>query len=223
MDKAVVLLSGGQDSTTSLFWAIHKPFDCHCLVIDYGQRHQIEIQSAKTIAELLQLPYTIINLDMFKQLGDSALIGQGNISDKHRSGELPASFVPGRNILFLTVAAAFAFKNGIKNLVTGVCQTDYSGYPDCRDNTIKSLNVTLNLGMDFPFQIHTPMMFLSKKEEVELAKSYDGCIQALAYSHTCYEGQSPPCGKCPACILREKGFAEAGVIDPLVGRANNGD
>ena len=218
--KSLVLLSGGQDSTTSLFWAINKGFLCEALIIDYGQRHRIEIESAVKIAKDVNVNYEIISTDLFKQIGDSALIGQGNISESHRVGNLPASFVPGRNILFLTIAGAVAFKKGIKNLVTGVCQTDYSGYPDCRDNTIRSINLTLNLGMDYPLQIYTPMMWLSKKEEVDLAKTFPGCLEALAWSHTCYEGVFPPCGKCPACVLREKGFKEAGIEDPLVRRAN---
>ena len=218
--KSLVLLSGGQDSTTSLFWAINKGFTKEALIIDYGQRHRIEIESAVKIAKDVNVNYEIISTDLFKQIGDSALIGQGNISESHRVGNLPASFVPGRNILFLTIAGAVAFKKGIKNLVTGVCQTDYSGYPDCRDNTIRSINLTLNLGMDYPLQIYTPMMWLSKKEEVDLAKTFPGCLEALAWSHTCYEGVFPPCGKCPACVLREKGFKEAGIEDPLVRRAN---
>jgi 7-cyano-7-deazaguanine synthase len=199
-----------------LFWSINKGFDCEALIIDYGQRHRIEIEAAKKIAAVAQVPFQVIQTDLFKQIGDSALIGSGDISQNHRVGDLPASFVPGRNILFLTIAGAVAFKKGAVNIVTGVCQTDYSGYPDCRDNTLRSVNLTLNLGMDYPFMIYTPMMWLSKKEEVELALTLPGCMEALVFSHTCYEGQFPPCEVCPACILRAKGFREAGVIDPLL-------
>ncbi len=132
-----------------------------------------------------------------------------------RTGELPNTFVPGRNLVFLTFAAAFAWQRGITNLVTGVAQTDYSGYPDCRQETIDALVPALNLGMEREFTIHTPLMDLSKKETVELARDL-GALDAMALTHSCYNGKRPPCGECPACRLRAKGFEEAGIGDPLM-------
>jgi 7-cyano-7-deazaguanine synthase len=220
--KALVLLSGGQDSTTSLFWAINQGYDCEALIFYYGQRHMIEIEAARRICGMAGIQWHYVDTDIFKQIGgDSALLNKSqNISEKHRTGNLPASFVPGRNIFFLTIAGMIAYREGIADIVIGVSQEDYSGYPDCRSNTINAMQRALNYGMDYPFELRTPVMFLSKKEEVELAKSLPGCMEALAFSHTCYEGQFPPCGKCPACVLRAKGFAEAGVEDPLIRRAN---
>ena len=138
--------------------------------------------------------------------------GSGNVS-----ADLPDTFVPGRNLVFLTFAAAFAWQRGIRQLVTGVAQTDYSGYPDCRAATISSLQQTLSLGMEADFTLHTPLMNLSKAQTVTLAAEL-GALPAMALTHTCYNGQRPPCGECPACELRAKGFAEAGVADPLLGR-----
>lgn len=217
--SCIVLLSGGQDSTTCLFWAKQNFQHAVALNIYYGQRHAIELESAKKIAYLAGVDYHEVKTDIFQNIGDSALISSGNISSSHRSSnELPASFVPGRNILFLTIAAAFAYKWQIQDIVTGVCQTDFSGYPDCRDNTIKSLQVTLSLALDAPLIIHTPLMWLTKAESVLMAANIPGCAEALKWSHTCYEGQYPPCGKCPACLLRAKGFAEAGINDPIYER-----
>jgi len=224
--KALVLFSGGQDSTTCLYWAKEKFKEVRTLSIQYGQRHSAEIKAAEFICGLAGVQRTVINLEsLFQPIADSALLHAGNISVPHRSGGLPSSFVPGRNIILLTVAAMVAFKHGIKHIVTGVCQTDYSGYPDCRDDTIKSLQTTLNLGMfdgegENSFIIHTPLMRLTKAETIQTANKLPGCFDALAYSHTCYEGTQLPCGKCPACVLREKGFEEAGKIDPLIKRLN---
>ena len=128
---------------------------------------------------------------------------------------MPNTFVPGRNLIFLTFAAAFAYQRSIENLVTGVAQTDYSGYPDCREKTIQSLQESIRLGMESAVRIHTPLMNLSKQETVELAVEL-GALGAMALTHTCYNGERPPCGQCPACVLRAKGFADAGVADPLV-------
>lgn len=219
MNKAIVLLSGGQDSTTCLFWAKTKFEEVSVLNIEYKQRHSIEIQSAQKIANLANVPYYDFTTDLFQQIGGSVLLEEGDISAQHKiAGNLPASFVPGRNIIFLTIAAAIAYKHQIPNIVTGVCETDYSGYPDCRHATISALETTLTLGMEYPFEIYTPLMYRSKKETVEMAMEMPGCMEALAYSHTCYEGKIPPCGKCPACILRAKGFLEARVPDPLIER-----
>lgn len=222
--SALVLLSGGQDSTTCLYWAKENFKDVSVLNIWYGQRHAVEIEAAKKIARLADVSYTSFKTTLFQEIGDSALVKSGKISSHHRgSDKLPASFVPGRNIVFLTVASIIAYKQGIQNIVTGVCQTDYSGYPDCREQTIKSLEKTLSLGMEYQFSIHTPLMYLTKKETVEMAMNLPGCVDALSYSHTCYEGKAPPCGKCPACILRAKGFLEAGIPDPLIKRLYIGE
>ncbi|MEA3420779.1 MAG: 7-cyano-7-deazaguanine synthase QueC [Acidobacteriota bacterium] len=218
-DSALVLLSGGQDSTTCLYWAKQKFKKITALNIWYGQRHEVEIKAAKKIASLSEVLYTDFKTTLFQEIGDSALIQDGNVSVNHRaSNKLPASFVPGRNVMFLTIASIIAYKWDIHDIVTGVCQVDSSGYPDCRDNTVKSLQVTLSLAMDYQLTIHTPLMDKTKKETVEMALGFIGCREALSWSHTCYEGQIPPCEECPACILRAKGFAEAGIPDPLIER-----
>lgn len=218
--KSLVLFSGGQDSTTCLFWAKANFKEVLALNIWYGQRHSIEINAAKKIARLANVHYDEIASTLFQKIGDSALLQkEESISINHRgSNNLPASFVPGRNVIFLTIAAMIAYKYQIQNIITGVCQTDYSGYPDCRASTIRSLETTLKLSMDYSFKIHTPLMHLNKKETVEMANLMPGCMEALAYSHTCYEGKVPPCGECPACKLRAKGFLEAGMPDPLIKR-----
>ena len=158
--------------------------------------------------------------DLFRKINNSALTDPSKkIADEHwQNNDLPASFVPGRNIILLSTAAILAYSMEIKNIVTGVCETDYSGYPDCRFETISSLEKTLRLGMEYEFFIHTPLMFLTKAESIKLAQKLEGCMEALKYSHTCYEGMTPPCGECPSCKIRAKGFEEAGVPDPLVER-----
>jgi 7-cyano-7-deazaguanine synthase len=128
---------------------------------------------------------------------------------------LPNTFVPGRNLVFLTYAAAFAWQRKARHLVTGVAQADYSGYPDCRQETITALQLAIRLGMERNFEIHTPLMNLSKKQTVDMARAL-GALEALGMSHTCYRGMRPPCGTCPACVLRAKGFSESGIADPLL-------
>jgi 7-cyano-7-deazaguanine synthase len=217
--KALVVLSGGQDSTTCLYWAIDRfgRDRVASLTFDYGQRHRIELECAARVAEFAGVPNTLLPIDTFAALGgdaltDAAVAVQPGVD---ASTGLPNTFVPGRNLIFLTFAAAFAYRRGIAELVTGVAQTDFSGYPDCREETISALQHTLRLGMEFDVTIHTPLMHLSKKETVLLARDLGG-LPALAHTHTCYNGQRPPCGGCPACELRAKGFAEAGVEDPLL-------
>jgi 7-cyano-7-deazaguanine synthase len=217
--RAVVVLSGGQDSTTCLYWAIDRygTDKVETLTFDYGQRHRIELECAARVAGFAGVPNAILPIDTFAALGGDALTDtdvpvQAGVDD---ATGLPNTFVPGRNLVFLTFAAAFAYRRGAANLVTGVAQTDYSGYPDCREGTIMSLQQTLRLGMEFDVTIHTPLMHLSKKETVELARDL-GALPAMAHTHTCYNGKRPPCGTCPACELRAKGFAEAGVQDPLL-------
>jgi 7-cyano-7-deazaguanine synthase len=219
--RAVVVLSGGQDSTTCLYWAIDRygRDKVETLTFDYGQRHRIELECAARVAEFAGVANTILPIDTFTALGGDALTDADvpvEAGTDDTTG-LPSTFVPGRNLVFLAFAAAFAYRRGAAKLVTGVAQTDYSGYPDCREGTITSLQHTLRLGMEFDVTIHTPLMHLSKRETVELARDL-GALPAMAFTHTCYNGKRPPCGSCPACELRAKGFAEAGVEDPLLAK-----
>jgi len=211
-DHTVVLHSGGQDSTTCLMWAIKKFKKVYVISFDYGQRHNIELKSAAAICKKLKLPHEVIDLTILKKLTKNALTDK-SIRIKDGKG-LPSTFVDGRNQMFLTVAAIYAKQKGIPNLVTGVCQTDFSGYPDCREEFIKSLEKTLRLAMEFPFKIYTPLMHLTKAQTIELMQKLGG-LPLLKYTHTCYEGTRPACGKCPACKLRLKGFKEAGVKDQI--------
>lgn len=216
-NKALVVLSGGQDSTTCLWWAMDKfgQENVSALTFDYGQRHRIELECAQLVAKFAGVPQAKLPIDTFAVLGGNALTDNGIEVGAESAGALPNTFVPGRNLVFLTYAAAYALPRAIGNIVTGVAQTDYSGYPDCRADTIAALERAISLGMEYDFTIHTPLMNLSKKGTVMLANSL-GAIEAMSYTHTCYEGQRPPCGACPACILRAKGFAEAGIADPLL-------
>jgi 7-cyano-7-deazaguanine synthase len=218
--KALVLLSGGQDSTTCLYWAIDRfgHANVSAVSFDYGQRHRIELDCAAAIAEQAGVAHRCLPIDTFTALGGDALTDAGIAvkPDVDDSTGLPNTFVPGRNLIFLTYAAALAWQLGIANLVTGVAQTDYSGYPDCRAETLEALQQALRLGMESDVEIHAPLMHLSKKQTVELARDLGG-LEAMALTHTCYNGTRPPCGECPACVLRAKGFAEAGIEDPLLG------
>lgn len=214
--SAIVVFSGGQDSTTCLYWAISKFSKVIAISFDYGQKHKIELESAKEICKLANIEHKIVEFDLFSKLGGNSLTGELDILDS-QDGELPNTFVPGRNILFLSSVACIAYNRGIENIVTGVCETDFSGYPDCRDTTIKSLQVTLNLAMETNFVIHTPLMWMTKAQSVHFAAEV-GAMEALAHSHTCYNGVYPPCMTCPACLLRAKGFEEAGYMDPILNR-----
>ncbi len=218
-DKALVVLSGGQDSTTCLYWAIDRfGLDAvSTITFDYGQRHRIELECAQRVAEFAGVENVILPIDTFAALGGDALTDPDIDVEQDVDAEtgLPNTFVPGRNLVFLTFAAAYAWQRDIGHLVTGVAQTDYSGYPDCREGTITALQHSLRLGMESEITIHTPLMHLSKRETVELARDLDA-LPAMAHTHTCYNGQRPPCGECPACELRAKGFAEAGIEDPLL-------
>jgi 7-cyano-7-deazaguanine synthase len=213
-NKALILFSGGQDSTTCLAWALENFDHVEAVVFDYGQRHQVELEAAAKIAATTNVPLKTVKLDIFSQLTDNALTNHDKELTPGNEEELPSSFVPGRNLIFLSTAAIHAQQQGITNLITGVCQTDYSGYPDCRDDFVKSLETTINLAMESKIRIHTPLMFLTKAETVKMMMDL-GKIGLLADSHTCYEGQRPACGKCPSCKLRLKGFEEAGVEDPV--------
>ena len=217
--KALVVLSGGQDSTTCLYWAIEQ-FDAanvETITFDYGQRHRIELDCARAVAEHAGVPNVCLPIDTFTAIGGNSLTDDSRdvTGNNDADSGLPETFVPGRNIVFLTFAAAYAWRRRIGNIITGVAQTDYSGYPDCRERTIESLQQTLRLGMESDVAIHTPLMHLSKRQTVELARDL-GAIDAMALTHTCYNGERPPCGECAACKLRAKGFAEAGIADPLL-------
>ena len=212
-EKAVILLSGGQDSTTCLAWALENFQEIHALFIDYGQRHAIELESAKKIAEITDVPLTVHKTDMFSELTKNALTDH-EAEIIANEGELPTTFVPGRNMIFLSIASIFAQQKSIQHIVAGVCQTDYSGYPDCRQEFIDSMAKTASLAMEENFKIHTPLMHLTKAQTVEMMQEL-GKLDLLKESHTCYKGKRPACGTCPACQLRLKGFEEAGIKDPL--------
>ena len=215
-ERAVVVLSGGQDSTTCLWWAIERfgRADIEALTFDYGQRHRIELNAAVDVAAHAGVAHSVLPLNTFAAMGGNALTDEAVDVSSDDVDELPATFVPGRNIVFLTLAAAWAWPRGIRHIVTGVAQTDYSGYPDCRRETVDALARTLQLGLERDIEIHTPLMDLSKRDTVKLAERL-GALEALALTHTCYEGERPPCGECQACQLRAKGFLEAGISDPL--------
>lgn len=211
--SAVILFSGGQDSTTCLAWAKKKFSKIYAITFDYGQRHRRELKAAKKIAKITSTPIKIQKISLFKEFSKNALTHNLKITNLGKK-KLPSTFVPGRNLIFLSIATIYAKQLNIKNIVTGVCQTDYSGYPDCRNDFVKSLEKTLNLAMEENFKIHTPLMWLTKAETVKLMQKLDQ-IDLLRYSHTCYEGLYPACGKCPACKLRLKGFRQANIKDPL--------
>jgi 7-cyano-7-deazaguanine synthase len=205
--KAVVVFSGGQDSTTCLFWALKTFDEVATVTFDYGQRHAEEIECAKEIAEQLGVSFRVLDMTLLNQLTESALTREEIAVKDGENSELPSTFVPGRNQLFLSFAAVYAKQIGARHLVTGVCETDYSGYPDCRDVFIKSLNVTLNLAMDDQFVIHTPLMWLDKAETWKLADELGALDFVREKTLTCYHGiRGDGCGECPACMLRRRGL-----------------
>lgn len=216
---ALVLCSGGQDSTICLRWAANRFARVYTIAFDYGQRHRIELEAAAVMAAKVGVvEHRVLPINALAALAGNALTGSEPVkSEPSAHNGLPNTFVPGRNLLFLTLAAAWAYQLGIKDLVTGVCQTDYSGYPDCRESTMEALTAALYAGMEMSFVIHTPLMHLTKAQSIDLARD-EGGLDLLAHSHTCYNGAVPPCGVCPACVLRAKGFEEAGVKDPLLER-----
>ncbi|WP_442603200.1 7-cyano-7-deazaguanine synthase QueC [Paenibacillus sp. KN14-4R] len=207
-EKAVVVFSGGQDSTTCLFWAKQNFAEVEVITFDYNQRHAEEIMCAKEIAQDLNVEQTILNMSLLNQLAPNALTRQ-DIDITEKEGELPSTFVDGRNLLFLTFAAIAAKQKGARHLITGVCETDFSGYPDCRDVFVKSLNVTLNLSMDYPFVIHTPLMWLNKAETWKLADELGAFDYVREKTLTCYNGiKGEGCKECPACKLRNQGLEQ---------------
>lgn len=203
-EKALVVFSGGQDSTTCLFWAKQQFSHVEAVTFAYGQRHDAEIEVAKEIATELDVPHHILDLSLLGQLTSNALTRHDLDID---NADVPNTFVDGRNHLFLSFAAVMAKQLGMHHIVTGVCETDFSGYPDCRDQFIKSLNVTLNLTMDYPFVIDTPLMWLDKKETWALADELGAFDYVKERTLTCYNGViGSGCGECPACKLRQNGL-----------------
>ncbi|WP_175988640.1 7-cyano-7-deazaguanine synthase QueC [Bacillus sp. Marseille-Q1617] len=207
-EKALVVFSGGQDSTTCLFWAKKQFKEVEAVTFNYGQRHVAELDCAKEIAEDLDVPHHVLDLSLLNQLAPSALT-RNDEEIIHEEGELPSTFVPGRNLLFLSFAGVLAKQIGAKHIVTGVCETDFSGYPDCRDIFVKSLNVSLNLSMDEQFVIHTPLMWINKAQTWEMADHLDALHYIRENTLTCYNGvKGDGCGECPACELRQRGLSD---------------
>ncbi|WP_077213534.1 7-cyano-7-deazaguanine synthase QueC [Bacillus dakarensis] len=208
-EKAVVVFSGGQDSTTCLFWALKKFDEVIAVTFDYNQRHKTEIDCARNITNELGIQHHILDMSLLNQLAPNALTRNDIEVRDGEDGGLPSTFVPGRNLLFMSFAGVLASQVGAKHIVTGVCETDFSGYPDCRDVFIKSLNVTLNLSMDEGFVIHTPLMWLNKAETWKLADELGGFEFVREKTLTCYNGViADGCGECPACKLRKRGLDE---------------
>lgn len=206
--NALVVLSGGQDSTTCLFWAKRHFHEVSALSFRYGQQHEIEVQIAEGICRDYSIPFTALDIPLVGTLGSNSLTDSSIPMDAEQPSDgIPNTFVPGRNMFFLSIAAVFARERGVFDLVTGVSQTDFSGYPDCRDSFIRSLNVTLNLAMDEQFQIHTPLMWLDKAETWALAEELGVFDVIKNRTLTCYRGViGDGCGHCPACKLRREGL-----------------
>lgn len=225
-DTALVLFSGGQDSTTCLAWALERYKHVETIGFDYGQRHSVELDCRKTVLARLRADFPawtarlgmdhLLDLSLVGQISDTALT-QPKAIELTASG-LPTTFVPGRNLLFFTFAAAIAYRRGLTILVGGMCETDFSGYPDCRDNTLKALQVALSLGLAVPLVIETPLMWLDKAATWALAQQLGGSTLlelVRTETHTCYLGERGTlhswgygCGHCPACDLRCRGHAE---------------
>jgi 7-cyano-7-deazaguanine synthase len=223
---AIVLFSGGQDSTACLVWALERYACVETVGFDYGQRHRIELDCRPAVLRELRTHFPawaprlagdhVLDLALLGQISDTALTQERAI--EMQAGSLPNTFVPGRNLLFLTFAAALAYRRGASVLVGGMCETDYSGYPDCRDNTLKALQVALSLGMATPMTIDTPLMFLTKAQTWQLTRQLGGELLntlIVEHTHTCYLGDRTRrhawgygCGQCPACELRARGHAE---------------
>lgn len=208
-DEAVVVFSGGQDSTTCLLWAKKKYKKVYAVSFDYNQRHKKELECAKSICEELGVEHKILDMELLNQLAPNSLTRDDiNVDVEAPSdGTPPNSFVDGRNMVFLLFVAIFAKQKGISDIITGVSQSDFSGYPDCRDIFIKSMNVTLNLAMDYEFDIITPLMWIDKEATWELADSLGGFELVRDKTLTCYNGIiGAGCGNCPACKLRKRGL-----------------
>lgn len=219
-EKALVVFSGGQDSTTLLAYVANRYDSLELVTFFYGQKHSTEIEQAKKIIDLMRVKYPgkefnhqVIDISFFGQIADSALTSNGDVTKPHpRIANLPASYVPNRNAMFLTISHAVAQKTGCGVVFTGVCETDFSGYPDCRDQFIKSLDVALGTGSECYIPIITPLMWLNKAQTWELAVKEGAFELVKNYSHTCYNGSDimnewgRGCDGCPACKLRREGF-----------------
>lgn len=206
--EALVVFSGGQDSTTCLFWALRKFEKVHTITFHYGQKHCAEVEAARTIAREAGVDFHLMDVSFIGSLGTNSLTDTSIAMDQEKpEGTFPNTFVPGRNLFFLSIAAVYAREKGIRHIVTGVSQTDFSGYPDCRDAFIKSLNVTLNLAMEEQFVIHTPLMWIDKAQTWALADSLGVMDLVRNGTLTCYNGvMGDGCGHCPACKLRMEGL-----------------
>jgi len=225
-EGALVLFSGGQDSATCLAWALARYDRVETIGFDYGQRHRVEMECRARLREGMSAlsaawagrlgDDNVVQLDAIAQVGRSALTQ--DIAFRMEKDGLPNTFVPGRNLIFLTFAAALAYRRGLRRIVTGVCETDYSGYPDCRDDTIKAMQVALNLGLDRRFVLETPLMWRDKAQTWALAQELGGAplVELIrVHSHSCYAGDRTcahewghGCGACPACELRAAGWAK---------------
>ena len=224
--KALVLLSGGQDSTTCLAWALDRYDHVETVAFNYGQRHAVELDCRHKIREAISSSFPswasrlgqdhLVDLSVLGDISDTALTREVEI--KMEESGLPTTFVPGRNIIFFTFAASIAYRRGLKTLVGGVCETDYSGYPDCRDDSIKALQLAINLGLDSRFVIQTPLMWIDKAATWELARMLGGddLVDLIVEdTHSCYRSEREHrhkwgygCGKCPACKLRRAGYMQ---------------
>lgn len=207
-DAAVVIFSGGQDSTTCLLWAMEHYREVIAVSFDYGQRHRAELECAKDITEKLNVEWHVMDMSLLNRLAPNSLTRSEVRVDEDAPDEgAPNSVVDGRNMIFMTFAAVFAKQRGITDLVTGVSQSDFSGYPDCRDVFIKSLNTTLNLAMDYTFCIETPLMWIDKADTWKMADDLGGLELVRDMTLTCYNGvKGDGCGNCPSCKLRKKGY-----------------
>lgn len=216
MKTALVVLSGGQDSVTCLGVAMAENDLVHCISFKYGQKHEVELECARKVCNEFGISLKVVDLGFLSEMVTSALTSDGDVNQPHEyKPGLPASFVPNRNALFLTVAHAYAQEVGATTIYTGVCQTDYSGYPDCRDQFIQALQFTLNQGAEAEIKIETPLMYLTKAETFQLADDCGVLDTIIEDTHTCYNGDRDylhdwgyGCTFCSACKLRKKGWEE---------------
>jgi len=209
-ETALVVFSGGQDSTTCLYWALQHFTEVKAISFVYGQKHVKEVELAKQLAEEAGVEWSMLDVSFISSLSHGCSLTDTTLdieAEKKEGDQFPSTFVPGRNLFFLSIAAVKARDMGIRHLITGVSQTDFSGYPDCRDSFIKSLNVTINLAMDEQFVIHTPLMWIDKAQTWALADEL-GVLDTIRYKTlTCYNGViGDGCGHCPACKLRREGL-----------------
>lgn len=207
-EAALVVFSGGQDSTTCLFWAKKHFKKVYALSFIYGQKHVKEVELARNIAEKAEVEFDVMDVSFIGHLGRNSLTDTSIHMDEEKPADsFPNTFVPGRNLFFLSIAAVYAREHGVNHIVTGVSQTDFSGYPDCRDSFIKSLNVTLNLAMDEQFVLHTPLMWIDKAQTWALADRLGVLYLIRHETLTCYNGiPGDGCGHCPSCKLRREGL-----------------